>query len=229
MLHVVSPLGGFVVVAQDWPGSVILVLALNLHPLAGYFPIKFHRYFNLPKNVATRWHSMRDFSAPYQDQTIVYLLSGDSVFLQHILDTLAGCQRVFVTVEFTCCLASRPKIHHAVKASKQLLADFGLCSLMVGVSAVGGATAGWHLLSFGSDLGSTITPTAEPGLPRMLHHFLDGGVDGRFPSVLKSSIPELVTPAWAVLLHNGIVRPEGLFPWHLPGIQVYAPFHIHQD
>jgi hypothetical protein len=56
-----------VLVAQDWPGSVISVLALNLHLLAGYFPIKFHRYLNLPKKGVTQLHSTRDFSTPDQD------------------------------------------------------------------------------------------------------------------------------------------------------------------
>ncbi len=88
--------------------------------------------------------------------------------------------------------------------------------------------AGTYLV-FGSDLGLVITPMAEPGLPCTLHHFLDGGVAGWFPSVMKSSIPELVTPAWAVLLHNGIVWPEGLFPCHSPDILVYAPSHNWQD
>ncbi len=90
----------------------------------------------------------RIFCALDQDCTIVDLLSRDSVFLQHILDTLVGCLSVIVTVEFICCLVSRPLIQGATKAGEQLLADFSLRSLMVGDSAVGGAIDGRHLLGF---------------------------------------------------------------------------------
>jgi hypothetical protein len=161
-----------------------LVLALDCHLLVGYFPIKFPRYFDLPKNGVTQWNFNEGFCALDQDCTIVYLLSRDSVFLWCILDTLAGCQRVIVTVEFICCLALRPIIQGAAKAVEQLLAELGLRLLMVGDSGVGGVNNGWHLLCFGSDLGSAITPMAEPDLHCTLHHFLDGGVYAWFPSVM---------------------------------------------
>ncbi len=35
------------VVAQHWPGSLILVMALNLPLLMGFFPNKFHGFFTL--------------------------------------------------------------------------------------------------------------------------------------------------------------------------------------
>jgi hypothetical protein len=65
--------------------------------------------------------------------------------------------------------------------------------------------------------------TAGQNLPHVLHHFLDGGVEGRFSSVPKALLPELVNPAWTVMLHNKIVCHEGLFPCHFPDILVYSP------
>jgi hypothetical protein len=57
----------------------------------------------------------------------------------------------------------------------------------------------------------------------MLTHVLDGGTEGHFPSVLKSSLPVLVNLARAVLLHEDVVRPEGLLPSQSPDMQIYAP------
>jgi hypothetical protein len=72
-------------------------------------------------------------------------------------------------------------------------------------------------------LGSSVTPRIELGLPLVLRHFLDGGIKGNFRSVLKASLPLLVTPSQTVLLHNGIAQAEGLLPCQTPDIMVYAP------
>ena len=57
VLHAVAPPGGFVVVAKDWPSSLISVLGLRLPLVAAYFPKQFHHYFNLPK----KWCYAMDF------------------------------------------------------------------------------------------------------------------------------------------------------------------------
>jgi hypothetical protein len=86
-------------------------------------------------------------------------------------------------------------IQHAAAAGEALLRDFGLHLLIIADSAVGGATNGCHMLGFGRNLGSQVTPTAKAGLPRTLRHFLDGGVEGRFASVCKTLLPLLDKPA----------------------------------
>jgi hypothetical protein len=101
-------------------------------------------------------------------------------------------------------------IQRAAAAGEALLWDFGLHSLIIANSAVGGAMDGHHMLGFGCDLGSQVTPTVEAGLPRTLQHFLDRGVEGWFASVRKTLLPLLDKPAQAVLFHNGTVRSEGL-------------------
>ena len=73
--------------------------------------------------------------------------------------------------------------------------------------------------------GSCVTPTVERGLPLVLRHFLDGGVEGGFRSVLKSSLPPLNAPSQMVLLHNGIAQAEGLLPCRTPDIMAYAPLY----
>ena len=217
------------VIAYHWPSSLISILALNLPLVAAYFPVSLHKYFNLPKNGVTEWHCCRDFRALYQDSTIIYMLSGPSDFLRQMLDILGHRKggtsrlRVIVSLEFPRRGASRPMITRAAKEGQSLFDSFDLRSLIVSDAGVGGATDGRHLLGFGQDLGSNVTPVVEPGLCLVLRHFLDGGVEGSFPVVPHATLPLLDTPARAVLLHDGIVRPEGLFPCRSPDIMVYAP------
>ncbi len=94
---------------------------------------------------------------------------------------------------------------------------------------VGGATDSQHLLGFGLDLGSLATPTVQPGLPRTLRHFLDGGTEGCFPSVLKFSLPALSRPARAVLTHAWVVRANGLLPSCSPDVAIYIPSYKLKD
>jgi hypothetical protein len=212
-----------VIVAQHWSSSLILVLALGLPLRAGHFPTKLHRYFNAPitKGV-TEWQSTRDFVSPYQDRSVVYLLSGDTAFLRQILTLLRDCQQLIVMIEIPQRSVSCSAIQCVVADDQRMLREFNLRSLAVADLAVGGATNGHHTFRFGSDIGDMALLAPKPGLPRILHHFLDGGIDGRFPSIPTSSLPVLSNPARAVLLHNGIVRPRGLFPCCFPDILVYS-------
>jgi len=113
-------------------------------------------------------------------------------------------QRIIVSVEFPWRGASQPAIQRAAREGQALLDSFEFQSMAVADSAVGGVTDGPHLLGFGHNLGSCVTPMVERGLPLVLRHFLDGGVEGDFRSVSKSSLPPLDTASWTVLLHNGI-------------------------
>jgi hypothetical protein len=105
------------------------------------------------------------------------------------------------------------------------LAEHGLRALVIGNAASGGATDVHHLLGFGTPLHLLVMPRVELGLPRLVRHVLDGGVEGSFPTVLQDSIPPLTNPARAVLIHNGILCPEGLLPCHAPDIGIYAPLY----
>jgi hypothetical protein len=144
-----------------------------------------------------------------------------------VLGLLGGCQRVIVTVDVTCQGASRSTLQRHTRDGRALLTEFGLRLLIVGDAEAGGATDAQHLFGFGSDIGSPCLPVVEVGLHWTLHHVLDGGVEGRFPTVLKAAIPQLERPARAVLWHNGVLRPEGFFPCRSLAntITVYCPSH----
>jgi hypothetical protein len=116
-----------------------------------------------------------------------------------------------------------------MKAGHKLLVAFGLHPLVVADSASGGATDRQHLIGFGCYLSSLVPPCVKSGLPCMLWHVLDGSTEGCFPLVPKSSLPVLVNPARAVLLHNGIAQPEGMLPSWSPDILVYAPLYKLRD
>ena len=144
---------------------------------------------------------------------------------------LAGCQRIIVTFDVTRQGASRSTLQRHTRDSRALLTEFGLRPLVVGDVEAGGVTDAQHLFGFGSNIGSQCLPVVEVGLHRTLHHVLDGGVEGCFPTVLKSSIPQLERPTRAVLWHNGMLRPEGLFPCRSLAntIIVYCPSHRLRD
>ncbi len=137
------------VVAQSWPSSLILVSALDLPLLAGYFPIKLHEYLKFLKHWVAQWFSTCDFCAPIQEGNTVYLLSSTSEFLKRVLDLLRGSQRVIVTVEWTRCSASRPAIQRALKGGHDLLAAFNFLPLVVADSAYRGVTDSWYLIGLG--------------------------------------------------------------------------------
>ena len=132
-------------------------------------------------------------------------------------------QRIIVSVEFPRRGASRPAIQRAARKGQALLDSFEFRSMVVADSAVGGVTNGRHLLGFGQNLGSCVTPTVDRGLPLVLRHFLNGGIEGNFCFVSKSSLPPLDAPSRTVLLHNGIAQAEGSLPCQTPDIMVYAP------
>ncbi len=120
-------------------------------------------------------------------------------------------------------------LQRAVRGGHVLCQDFDLVPLVVGDAATGGATDAQHFICFGRELTKRSTPVVEAGLRRTVRHVLDGGVEGHFPTVLKSALPELSNPARAVLWHNNILRPEGLFPSRTPDVKVYCPSHKLQD
>ena len=65
-----------------------------------------------------------------------------------------------------------------------------------------GATDACHVFGFGHDLGLSILPVADRGIARMVRHFLDGGMEGRFldsQKVLKLTIPKSLSPPRRVL------------------------------
>jgi len=62
-----------------------------------------------------------------------------------------------------------------------------------------------------------------------VRHFLDGGTEGRFldsQRVMKSTIPESLSPPRQVLWHDDVVMSAGLFPCLSPGARVYCPSHF---
>jgi hypothetical protein len=183
------------------------------------------------KYQVTSWKSVADFHGPEDYTTQIFLLSGGVSFLKRVLGLLGGCQRVIVTFDVTRQGASRSTLHRHTRDGRALLTEVGLRPLVVGDAEAGGATDVQHLFGFGSDIGSPCLPVVEVGLHWTLHHVLDGGVEGRFPTVLKAAIPQLERPARAVLWHNGVLRPEGLFRCHSIAntITVYCPSHKLMD
>ena len=191
VLRLITPPTSFVVVAGDWPGSLISLLALNLPIQGAFFPVRFHDYFKSSKYQVTSWKSVADFSHPEDYTTQIFLLSGGVSFLKRLLGVFGGCQRVIVTFDVTRQGASRSTLQRHTRDGRALLTEFGLRPLVVGDAEAGGATDAQHLFGFGSDIGSSSLPVVEAGLHRTLRHILDGGVQGRFPTVLRASVPHL--------------------------------------
>ena len=206
------------------------MLALDLPILGAYFPTKFHQYFKVAGGSGPIWSSTRDFRGPEGPPNVIYLIGGSVDFLHRILQGFPDHQRVIITVSWTRRGATRTGIQRSVKAGHALLALFNLRPLQLLDSAFGGATDCLYLLGFGTNLGSSVTPSViKNGLPRTLRHVLDGGTEGRFRSIPKELLPALNSPARTVLIHNGVARPEGLLPCRSPNIHVYAPSYKLRD
>jgi hypothetical protein len=82
----------FVVVAGDWPGSLVSLLLLDLPIQGAYFPTKYHGYFKLSKYRDIPWHSTIAFQGVHEDMgNVIYVLSGSIDFLRCIMTTLWNC------------------------------------------------------------------------------------------------------------------------------------------
>jgi hypothetical protein len=112
-----------------------------------------------------------------------------------------------------------------MEAGRDLCKDHGLQLLTLSNAVLGSVTDSQHLLGLGHDLRSSVTPAVKAGLPCTVRHVLDGGVEGKFPTVLVSALPQVVNPPRAVLLHEGVVRPESLFLYCFPNSRIYALSH----
>ena len=132
---------------------------------------------------------------------------------------------MFVTVNVGHQGASRSVLQRVVKQGHKLCVDYGLRPLVIGNAAAGRASDAQHFFGFGDDLLYPCAPVVEPGLQQTVRNILDGGVEGRFPSVLQSAIPALDNPTRAVLWYHGILRPEGLFPCCSPDAKIYCPLY----
>jgi hypothetical protein len=205
VLEVITPPAGFVVVAGGWPGSLILLLALDLPIQEAYFPRQYHEYFKLSKYKVTRWHTTVAFASSGHDAVPVYLISGGVDFLCQKLRSLSVLTRVIVTVDVVRHASSCQELGRAMKEGHDLLSEFGLLPLKVADASAGGATDVQHLLGFGSNFCTSGIPSVERCLQHTIRHVLDGGIEGRFPTVQKASIPPLVNPARAILWHNEIL------------------------
>jgi hypothetical protein len=230
VLRLVAPPSSFVIVAGDRPGCLVSLLLLGLPVQEAYLPAKYHAYFNASRYCVTSWQSTVTFRGISNvGEKYVYVMSGSVDFLRHLLPTLQGCQRVIVTVDVDQTGTARSVLQQAVRGGHVLCQDFDLVPLVVGNATTGGATDAQHFICFGWELTKCSTLVVEAGLRRTVRHVLDGGVEGHFPSVLKSALPELSNPSRAVLWHNNILRPEGLFPSRTPDVKVYCPSHKLQD
>ena len=214
------------VVARDWPGALVALLCLHLPVAGAFFPHRLHQYFTPTHDNLTPLESTLAFCrmGGYHTDAFV-ILSGSVDFLRRTLPLLEGSGRVIVTLDVERQGASRSFLLKSIKDGYDLCRVFRLRPLVVGDAAAGGASNAQHFFGLGDDLASTVAPVVEPRLQRTVHNILDGGVKGRFPSFLQASVPPLHDPAWGVFWHDGIVRPEGLFPCHSPNAKVYCPLY----
>ncbi len=196
VLRILSPPTSFVIVAGGWPGCLVSLLSLGLPVQGAYFPAKYHAYFNPSRYCATSWKSTVAFRriADEGDQ-YVYVLSGSVDFLRCLLPSIGGSQHVIITVDVDWTGAPCSALQRAVRDGHALCRDFGFVPLVVGNAATGGATDSQHFICFSQELSHCHTPMVEPGLRWTVRHVLDGSVEGRLPTVLKFSLPNLSSPA----------------------------------
>ncbi len=211
------------VVAGDWSGAFVSPLCLHLQILGVFFPSKFHGYFNPSKDQVIPWLDF--WGTGDDDNNVIFVFSGLIEFLRGTLPLLNVFKGVIITVDVKHQgqVSSWSVLQRCVKQGCKLCADYDLRPLVVGIAAAGRASDVQHFFDFGNNLLSAVAPVVEPGLWWTVQNILDGGVGGRFPSVLQETVPPLANPARAVLWHDGIVQQEGLFPCRSPDSKVYCP------
>ena len=101
VLRILTPPTPCVFVAGDWPGSLILLLALNLPIQGAFFPTKSHKYFKPSKYQVTSWCSVADFHGLGEETCSIFLSSGRVTFLQRVLGTFSCSQCVIVLIDVT--------------------------------------------------------------------------------------------------------------------------------
>ncbi len=79
-----------------------------------------------------------------------------------------------------------------MQAGQDLFKNHGLKLLTLSNGVLGCMTDSRHLLGFGHDFWSSVTPAVKAGLPHTVQHVLDGGVEGKFPTVLVSTLPQVM-------------------------------------
>ena len=196
---------------------MISILALKLPLVGAYFPRRHHHHFKIPTNARfDRWHSP---SKPRRgDHT--YVISGSVAFIE----TMCSHENVDNTKVIACFeqnieqdgMVGRAQWNVAWK----LCSTFSLSPVTMRDMQFGGATNARFLFGFGGSFDSSHLPTAHPDIQRSLRHFLDGGIEGCFPSVLLSEVPIIAHPPWVPIKHVGVLQQEGLFNVQRPRSKV---------
>ena len=93
----------------------------------------------------------------------------------------------------------------------------------------GGQTDARFLFGFGDSLGSPHLPEAQADVQRSLTYYLDGGVEGNFPSFSREAVTPITNPSWNVIKQDGSIRREGLFSVQRPCTKVICPSYVTKD
>ena len=216
-----------VVIAENWPSWLVMVIALGIPIQAAHFPPAYHCYFK-PKNEISQWMIVKDLVGTPVDRTLTYLVSGSLTFVLKLTSWLGdlGLSRSIISIEFPRRGISRSVRCSNRSMSKRFCADHGLHHAVFADQDYGGATDAVFIFAFGSAI--TPIPQPEVGMPVCVRHFLNGGVDteGMMIKIIpRSMVRNDDIPKRGVLWDKDIVRPEGLFPTINPGAKVYCPAH----
>ena len=216
-----------VVIAENWPSWLVMVIALDIPIQAGYFPSAYHCYFK-PKYEISQWMSVTDLVGRPVDGSITYLVSGSLTFVLKLASWLGdvGLSWSIVSIEFPRRNISRSVRGSNRSKSKRFCIEHGLQHAVFADQDYGGATDAVFIFGFGSAI--TPIPLPELGLPVCVWHFLNGGVDtdGMMVKIIPRSmvmVDDILKRS--VLWDKDIVRPEGLFPTTNPSAKVYCPAH----
>ena len=89
-----------------------------------------------------------------------------------------------------------------------------------------GGTDVKSLFSFSGSLDSSVVPEPKPDTQHTLKHYINGGVEGRFPTISSDEVPNIVAPRRAPIFQDSTMRGGGLFYMRRPQqrLLVLLPF-----
>ena len=230
VLRPISSPPKMVIIAAQWPGWLVALIALGIPIQEAYFPAVYHSFFK-PKNVNYTWKTPLDLLCAPRDDEAIYLVLGAVQFVRKLLPWFAGgsAQRLIVSLEVHFRGTLRTMLTSAKAEGSKLLQAMNLRVVFFADRDCGGATDAVHRFGFGRDVDSPTLPSPEVGLPLCVKHFLDGGTDllaDRTGSLVpRASVTTLEDSRRSVLWNGAILRPEGLLPCNNPNAMTYCPVY----
>ena len=227
-LSPISPPSSLIVVAQHWPGALIVALSLGIAVERAFINPRLQSWLQLYLDAKGQqvWPLDSVFTSPLHPASFV-IISGTVGFLERLRGWLGGHSAILFLHEQDFHGVSFHVWDRKLKKDASVARKWGLHPVFFPHTAYGGATNAIHMVAFGPGSGLDVTSFQHPpNVARAVRHFWQSAA--RVPmTVISDPLPP---PAHTgrVLFHNGGYRFEGLLSISNPTGNFYGPCALKQ-